>query len=145
MNVDIDIMARRHKRFLGIGKHLGKNQDKLIMVLTVGGIGLAAFFILSGRKSGVAPLDTSLQSIGTFSHLEGAGGKIPVLGGFFPSQAGPSGGASTTGGGGAPKMTPTAAASSDGSDRFSNFSQAYWARSYAGRRTNDIVDRMTMS
>jgi hypothetical protein len=142
-------MARRHKRFLGIGKRLGKNQDKLIILLTIGGIGLAGFFILSGRKSGVGPLDTSLQSIGTFSHLEGAGGKIPVLGSFFPSGAGPSGGASTlttpAGGGGAPKLTPTAAASSDGADRFSNFSQAYWARSYAGRRTNDIVDRLTLS
>jgi len=138
-------LAKRRKGFLGIGKHLGKNQDKVVWLVTLGAVGIGAFFILSGRKSGVAPLDTSLNSIGTFTHTEGIGGKIPVLGGFFPAGAGPSGGASVTGGGGAPKMTPTAAASSDGSDRFTNFSQAYWARSYAGRRTNDITDRMTLS
>jgi len=140
-------LAKRRKGFLGIGKHLGKNEDKIVWLVTLGAVGIGAFFILSGRKSGVAPLDTSLNSIGTFSHLEGAGSKIPVLGGFFPSGAGPSGGAAVTatGGGGAPKMTPTAAASSDGSDRFTNFSQAYWARSYAGRRTNDITDRITLT
>lgn len=138
-------MARHHrkgKRFLGFIK--SKGADKFIWFGTLIAVAGAAYFILSGRKTGVAPLDVSLQSIGTTTHLEGAGGKIPVLGGFFPSGAHPtSGGASQPTG--APKMTPTSAASADGADRFTNFSQAYFARGYAGRKTNDITDRISLS
>lgn len=142
--------SKRSKKFFGMIRNWSKNKTLLVgggLVLAVG----AAVLILSGKKSGIGPFDKSLQSIGEYTHTYGQSENIPVLGGVIDQvggiYSGLGGGPMTTADAVPPKLTPTAAAAEGGADRFTSFSNAYFGRrrSYAGRKTNDVVDRLTVS
>ena len=132
------------KKFLGMIRNVANNKKFIVGVLVVAGIG-AAYFMLSGRKTGISTFDPSLQSVGEYTHLYGAAPNIPLVGDVFGAVG--IGAPMTSADAAPPKMTPTAAASEGGQDRFTSFSNAYYGRrrAYAGRKTNDITDRVTMS
>lgn len=131
------------KRLLGTIRGIANNKKFIFGVVAVAAIG-AGYFILAGRKTGIPTFDPSLQSVGEYSNLYGRY-DVPILGDVFGAVG--IGGPMTSADAAPPKMTPTAAASEGGADRFTSFSNAYRGRrrAYAGRRTNDITDRMTVS
>lgn len=132
------------KRFLGSIRNMAYNKKVILGIVVIAGIGFA-YFTLAGRKTGISTFDPSIQSVGDYSTL---GGRFdaPLIGDVF-GAVGIGGGPFTSSDAMPPRMTPTAAASEGGQDRFTSFSNAYRGRrrAYAGRRTNDITDRINVS